>query len=311
MRRDAVLAVVRAAPPAPPVARVAAEAVRARHAGGGVLGFLLYGSSLRAPGDEALMIDLYAVAARYDRFHAARGLGPVRARLRALLSHALPPDVFTLRFRDPGGTERAVKYAVVTLDALERRCAGGLESTFWARFAQGTAIIDPVDEGVAARLERACADAALTLAAASEGLSGARPTASAFWAAGLAESYRTELRAEAPRARAEAIVAAERARFEALGAAIYGQLDAAGRLAVGAARAPRMAWAARRLVGKPATVLRVLKAAFTFEGGVDYALDKIERHSGVALTLTPSQRRHPLLWSPVLLWRVVRAGAWR
>ena len=51
----------------------------------------------------------------------------------------------------------------------------------------------------------------------------------------------------------------------------------------------------------------LIKAAFTFEGGASYAAWKIERHSGRKITLSPWQRRHPvlagLLLLPQLLWR--------
>jgi hypothetical protein len=38
---------------------------------------------------------------------------------------------------------------------------------------------------------------------------------------------------------------------------------------------------------------------------------KIERHSGVSITLTPWQRRHPILASTVLFWQLYRKGAFR
>jgi hypothetical protein len=49
-----------------------------------------------------------------------------------------------------------------------------------------------------------------------------------------------------------------------------------------------------------------MKAIFTFEGGVDYVVWKIRRHSGIHLTVTPWQRRHPILAAPSLLWRLRR-----
>ncbi len=84
-------------------------------------------------------------------------------------------------------------------------------------------------------------------------------------------------------------------------------------------RAPRhrdrrwaqLRWAGRRVLGKTLSVLRLIKSAFTFDGGVDYILWKIERHSGVRLPVSPWQRRHPLLASPVFLWRLYRLGAIR
>lgn len=72
-----------------------------------------------------------------------------------------------------------------------------------------------------------------------------------------------------------------------------------------------MRWAMRRVLGKLLSVLRLAKGLFTFDGGVDYILWKIERHTGARIALTPWQRRHPLLASPVFLWRLYRLGAIR
>ena len=45
---------------------------------------------------------------------------------------------------------------------------------------------------------------------------------------------------------------------------------------------------------------RLVKAAFTFDGGVDYVLWKVRRHSGVVVPGTDWQRRHTLLAAPGL-----------
>jgi hypothetical protein len=59
------------------------------------------------------------------------------------------------------------------------------------------------------------------------------------------------------------------------------------------------------------SVPRLAKAAVTFEGGVDYALWKVERHSGVRVEAGPWQRRHPILAAVPLGWRAWRQGAFR
>jgi len=58
-------------------------------------------------------------------------------------------------------------------------------------------------------------------------------------------------------------------------------------------------------------VLRLAKAVFTFENGADYLAWKIERHTGVHIEVTPRLRRHPILLSPPVLWRLLRRGAVR
>lgn len=68
-------------------------------------------------------------------------------------------------------------------------------------------------------------------------------------------------------------------------------------------------WGLRRVQGKFLSVARLIKASFTFDGGIDYLAWKISRHSGVKIELTPWQRRHPLLAGIVLFWRLRRRGA--
>ena len=70
-------------------------------------------------------------------------------------------------------------------------------------------------------------------------------------------------------------------------------------------------WFFRRVLGKPTGGLRVLNSAMTFDGGLDYVQHKLENHSGVRIDVTESQRRHPILWSPVLAWKYWRKGAFR
>jgi hypothetical protein len=83
------------------------------------------------------------------------------------------------------------------------------------------------------------------------------------------------------------------------------------RLDRNAIRAGERAWIRRRLVGKVLNLLRLIKGVFTFDGAVDYALWKVERHAGVRPPVSAWERRHPILASPKLLWRFYRAGAFR
>jgi len=73
-------------------------------------------------------------------------------------------------------------------------------------------------------------------------------------------------------------------------------------------RREKWAWRLRLVQGKGLSVLRLMKASFTFQGGVDYALWKIERHRGLRLEVSPFFRRHPLLALLFLGWKVLRLG---
>ena len=115
------------------------------------------------------------------------------------------------------------------------------------------------------------------------------------------QTYSTEWRSE------------RTARAEELYKANQPLLDARTRLALPlskpAKRVVTTGW--RRLLAKGVYFLQLAKAVFTFDGGVDYALYKIERQSGLKLEATEFQRRHPLIGAWPLVWRAWRAGALR
>ena len=303
---DPVLAAIRAHTPAPgPRVLALAETVRARAPAGSVAAFLFYGSGLREPDDASLMLDLYVLPWTYAGYHG-RGA-------RAALNRALPPDVSYWEVPHPddpvGGAIRA-KVSVLSLPALERRAKRALGHTFWGRFAQSCAVVAPTDEAARARAEAALAACVRTFARAAEPLMPGRVTARDFWTRALAASYRTELRAEDAEGRAAGIVDADLARYEAITAALYGAPDAGGRHAMPDARGPDR-WALRALTGRPVQVARIVRTAFFFEGAADYALAKLERHSGVRLEVSERERRHPVLHAPALLRRAIKAGALR
>jgi len=136
-------------------------------------------------------------------------------------------------------------------------------------------------------------------------------------------SYRAELRTEDPGGVVN-LFDAEPAYYEQLTrAAVDGisldvqAVDAAdtvfyqARIPERARRLNGLAWGARRLQGKVLSVLRLFKGLFTFHGGVDYILWKIERHSGVSVEVAPRLRRLPILGVCIVFWRVYRQGGFR
>ena len=127
------------------------------------------------------------------------------------------------------------------------------------------------------------------------------------------QSYRTELRPESSEGRSEEIVLRYQDRYEAIMTALYGASDEGGEytLPTGSRFGTKTKWFFRRFLGKPAAAIRILSSAFTFEGGFDYVEDKLERHSGVTIEASPSQRKHPVLWSPGLAWKYWRKGAFK
>lgn len=298
---DALLELIRSEQINPP-ARVhgVMNAIRERHAGR-VLGFVYYGSSLRDLDDAEKMLDFYVLVDSYKKTH---GFG-----WRALTNRLIPPAVYYLE-QDNDGELSTCKYSIITLDEFERRCSDSFLSQVWGRFSQPCALLNASDTKIEDRILNARANAVRKLARETAPLFDAPATAPEFWGRAFYESYRTELRPESDDGRAKEIVARYQDRYDAVSSALFGA-SSKGRYAVqtypgdGSARR----WFLRRLVGRPIAAIRVLNSAATFDGGIDYVLRKVERHSGVSIQITEAQRKHPVLWSPVLGWKLWRRGA--
>ncbi|GAB4358220.1 MAG: hypothetical protein Kow00114_10300 [Kiloniellaceae bacterium] len=294
-------------PVAAPIAAIT-EAARRRH-GDAVAAVLFYGSCLRLGDDRDKIVDLYLLV---DGYAAAYGAG-----LRAALNWLLPPNVFYLETPFEGRTVRA-KYAVVSLADFAKGAGGRwFHPYLWARFAQPCRLSHCRDAAVREAVTQALSGSVMKCLG--EGLAllgGERFSPRDLWVTLFRNTYRTELRAEPPE-RAGELYDANAAHYERLSAAALAELGAAPLMDGAGWRMTRRQsaaggrWLARRVLGKLLSVARLVKAAFTFQDGAHYLLWKIERHSGVGITLTPWQRRHPILASTVLFWRLYRKGAFR
>lgn len=292
------------------------SAAKARH-GAAVAAVLFYGSCLRLESDEGKVVDLYVVIDDYKTGH--------HSWLAAFLNWTLPPNVYYLEVPFEGRRVRA-KYAVVSQTDFAKGAGGRwFHPYLWARFAQPCRLVYCRDEATRDTVITTLGKAIRKSVA--EGLELMKRDFSSrdLWVAVFSETYRTELRAEPP-GRAAELYSANQRHFDrasalALKALGLSSAEVASQGAGGAedrwqkndsgAANPWPKWLMRRLQGKLLSVLRLIKAAFTFQDGAQYLLWKIERHSGVSLTLTPWQRRHPVLASTVLFWRLYRKGAFR
>lgn len=255
---------------------------------------LFYGSARREPDNPEKEPDFYVL---FDRLDESGQQGFAR-----LANAALPPNVRFLKGRDGG----FAKCAVMTVRAFERHAARAFATVIWGRFGQACALAYVRDAETQRRLTVAGAEAAARMLSAAAPLVGDPSDAETLWVTALQESYATELRAEGP-GRARQLFDADRAHYEAVTRA---WLQAGPR--IGPRAAAKRRWALRRVWGKTRSALHVAKAAFTVrEGGLDYVLDKLSRHSGVTLTPTEWQRSHPRLAAPALAWSLWRRGAFR
>lgn len=282
------------------------ETISARHPNR-VLGFLYYGSSLRQMNEGGKMLDLYVIVDSYKKTHK----NPIRATLNA----AIPPAVYYVELTHEDKTLSTCKYSIISLSGFERRCgSSALLSTVWGRFSQPSILLFSRDENTKSRIMRARVAAVSHLANETAPLINAPTSSLAFWARALRESYRTELRPEASESRSLEIVAKYENRYTELSTALFGKPDSKGLYNLTSSEKPnavKLRWLMRRVIGKPMTAIRVINSAATFDGGLEYVLRKLENHSGVTIDVTPSQRRHPVLWSPILGWKLWRKGAFR
>jgi hypothetical protein len=288
--------------PTSPAVVAVADAARDRH-GQGIIAVLLYGSCLRDPDDRGKIIDLFLIADRYARVHR----NPLMRWLNALL----PPNVYYIEAPLADRVVRA-KYALITLAQFEKLVSpGAFHPYFWARFAQPTIVVWARDQATRERLQGALAGAATTLIVETLPLVEQGCDAETLWTRAFAETYATELRAERP-GRALHLYQTFAERYRRVGDAILRELPT-GLLETAPQQRARAVgrWRRRRALGKLLSVLRLIKNSLTFEDGAAYLAWKIQRHSGVPVDLTPWQRRHPVLASSVLFWRLYRAGAFR
>lgn len=316
---------VQPVPPSPLVTEVAAQSSRIvppeftcftgelqRRFGPALQAVLLYGSCLRSRDAYEGVVDLYAVVDDYHDAYGRRGL--------AWLNAWLPPNVFYVELQAAGQTLRA-KYAVISRADFENGVQRWFHSYIWARFAQPVRILYARDEDCRTDLHRLLAAAvARFLRAGVFTLGTCLVDAEAIWTRSLSLAYAAELRPEQDtRARQLThlnlgdFTRLTRCALPALDDLLQAQAQGYYRCRVSDAdyRQAIRHWRLRRWQGRVLSVLRLAKAVFTFNNCVDYAVWKIQRHTGERIPMTPALQRHPLLQGSRLLWQLLRRGVLR
>ena len=291
-----------------------ADAARERH-GDSVRAVLFYGSCLRSGNVYEGLADLYVLVDDYKSAFNSRAL--------AFFNRLLPPNVFYLEIPFEGHVLRA-KYAVLTLADFRKGTEHWFHSYLWGRFAQKTGMIYASDGVVKKQVLEAQACAVNKLVSQTLPQMDSTFSARDLWSRGLALSYRSELRTEEPERAAERLFDANPTYYRALTQLVPETLSYDLKSNVGSETycspvelpgASRFfnvrGWRVRILQGKVLSVLRLLKGLFTFEGGIDYILWKIERHSGVRVEIGETLRRFPPVAIVVIFWRLYRQDAFR
>ncbi|MEA3547755.1 MAG: hypothetical protein U9R66_08825 [Thermodesulfobacteriota bacterium] len=280
--------------------------------GDAVRAILFYGSCLHKGEDLDGLFDLYVLVDTYDSVN--------KKSMLATLNKLLPPNVFYLEVPYNEQTVRA-KYAILSLSDLQKGTSRNwFHSYLWARFCQPTVMVYVCDEKIKNQVNIAFAQAVITFVTRVLPRLQPRFTIRELWQKGLELSYKAEFRPERPDQQVRlydatpdyfkdiTCMALSRSPYqvtidiEEKTTMCHAEMPARTRLL------SRMTWAIRIIQGKALSVLRLVKGTLTFEGGVDYILWKIKRHSGVSMEASPFLRRHPLLAMCVLSWRLYRRG---
>ena len=285
-----------------------------RH-GDATAAILFYGSWFRTGDASEGLVDLYVLV---DNYRAA-----YPQRMPAVFNKLLPPNVYYLEVPADGQTMRA-KYTVISLaDFQHGTSMDWFHSYLWGRFAQPTGILHVRNAQAGEAVHAALAQSVITFITRALPLVPEQFEARDVWHQGLLFSYRSELRAERPDKLERLFDAApdyyEQTTQAAMDFIPY-RIDALSGTPPRRYRAcipprkrfiSRWAWRLRFVQGKILSLLRLFKALFTFKGGIDYVLWKIERHSGITIEVAPRLRRYPLVGVCVIFWRLYRRGAFR
>jgi hypothetical protein len=271
-----------------------AAAIAARH-GAASRAVLFYGSALRESALDGRMLDFYLIVSDYPAAYAKRWL--------AAANRLIPPNVFY--FEHCGLVS---KYAVLSEADFAHECSREAWTVSTAaRFAQPSRLAWAADGTAREMAIDTVARAGPSLLAWAMPLIGCSGDLLDFWREAFANTFAAEIRAE-DASRAAALVDADPERYRIFGDAAFHHVPD-GRHA--SAEEMRRWWRRKQLKGKLYSVARLAKASFTFAGGAEYIVWKINRHAGTDIQLSPWQRRHPLLAGLTLLPRLLKSGAVR
>ncbi|MFC4293173.1 hypothetical protein ACFOWX_12170 [Sphingorhabdus arenilitoris] len=295
------------AEPVHPDVTAFAEHIAAQY-GDAASAVLFYGSCLRSEQLTGEMLDFYLIVSSYDAAYQKPWLAKWNRRL--------PPNVFPFQYQG-----LMAKVAVLSEDdfhKLNRPSASAV--SVWARFSQPSRLVWHRDQETAKKMVLSVSGAAPTLLNAALSHMDREVDVIDLWQSGYAMTYGAELRAER-KSRPASVIEFDRDRYQLFGHAalhhtmipneirgerVYLIADPEQR-----AQKERRRWPALRRRGKLLTVARLAKAAFTYQGGIDYLAWKINRHAGTKLEIKPWQRKWPLVAALFLVPKLLAKGAVR
>lgn len=279
----------------------------------GIRGGLFYGSAFWKTPEPDSIWDIYVLV---DRYRDA-----TTSTMIQLMGICLPPNVYYHEAADNDGKIIRGKIALMRLKQFEAHCKGrAISPQIWARFCQPCRIIATRDDISKQCIIHALSNAVITFHQKTAPWITSPCTIEEFWITGLNRTYASEFRAE-KKQRQSLMIESSRTSFIARSKYAFATKEVHTLILEGENIHARFSLVIQRFfrnvsrvacyISKAQHLLRLMKAVFTFTGGIDYLVYKIERHSGVKLTPTTFQRNHPLIGVWGLFFKGLKNRAFR
>ncbi len=273
---------------------------------------VLYGSCLRTNNFTDGILDLYIIVRNYKDAY--------QSTFYPLFNKLLAPNVFYIEAQSEKQTIRA-KYAVLSEDDFFRGITEWFHPYIWARFAQPVRLVYSCDTRTTELFYSGTHHAVVRyLNESAPTLGNIKVSTEQLWANALTLSYAAELRPE-PEGRSNLIVSESLDDLEKITTAarpylncvktLQGPLEYEINCKQSVVNKYRRYWRIRRWQGKVLSILRLIKAAFTFHDCVEYAAWKVKRHTGIVIEITPALKKYPVLMGFKVLWQLLRQKALR
>jgi hypothetical protein len=280
--------------------------------GDSIAAIVYYGSHLWTETRKASSIpDFYVVIDDLRAYHGAR-------RRDALINAVMPPNVYYPCWPPaaPGAPPLTCKLSTITQAQLAAETGlAARDAHHIGRFSKRVGIVWARDGGGETAVVEASAQAMRAVTRHALTLLGPRFTLEELILQALGLSYLAERRLCEPDKVANLMRAEQDFYRRCYGLVLEAETAAGALVREGDAyRQPPPDPRARRRTeaflerSRRREKLRWPKYLVTFDNWLDYLLDKLERHSGIKLELTPRQRRYPLIFGWPLYFELRRKG---
>ena len=250
-----------------------------------LMAIIFYGSALRFNTSDGFLLDFYVIL---------RKLHPsIKNPLMRFFAHILPPNVYYYELERNGKICRA-KVAIITMTAFKKGTSDQCFSpSLWGRFSQPIKLIYYDTERTKGIVTKALSNAIKTFLGNTIKSTEKKISISELWIKGLNLTYGCELRPES-KSKINSIFENNKKRYEQIGKLALEELEIE-RYGTFEIKWEKLKWFLRKYWTRSLNILRLIKAAYTFKGGIEYLVWKLERHRGIKIELTEKEKEKPIL----------------